>query len=398
MDARGGSNGEGRDDRIPPDQEGPRLARGRGAGRGGSGGNDPLLMAVPKGSGESDLIGAERPGATPEGLDQSTTFPGWADAAPGSNGPVICKFLRSIGPDGKLFDPRGEAVPTHRCAAFGDPLPLSLRQQELVCLQRVHVSCPRHMRGTLLAEESAAAAAEKETHSGMPYLTIAGLALVAVAGVVAIAGMMGVLPGFKGGGSHPGSSSPVAAVTASATPTAGPTLTAVPTAPPTPEPTPTATPAASPSPSPTPGAHAGRLRHVAARRDRVPDESAGAVSGSGQLLHLHRQRAGSERKRIQGRGHSPGHRAVLRGQPEQDLRDEPGRVLGHPPRREARRFRRRLADPLRERPDRPERPATLAGSGNLIGAPTRTAGAAATGYRAGRALWHWRRRRLERAR
>lgn len=271
MDAPGGSTGEGRDDRIPPDQEGPRLARGRGTGRGGSGGNDPLLMAVPKGGGESDLIGAEKPGPMPEGLDSSTAFPGWDDAAPGSNGPVICKFLRSIGPDGKLFEPRGEAVPTHRCAAFGDPLPLSLRQQELVCLQRVHVSCPRHMRGTLLAEESAAAAAEKEGQSEMPYLTIAGLALVAVAGVVAIAGMMGLLPGFKGSGSHPGSTSPVAAITASATPTAGPTLTVAPTIPPTPGPTPTATPAA-PSPSPTlaptpvasatwpPGATASRMK------------------------------------------------------------------------------------------------------------------------------------------
>lgn len=254
MDARGGSNGDGRDDRIPSDQDGPRLARGRGAGRGSSGGNDPLLMAVPKGSGELDLIGAETQGATPEDLDQSASFPGWAEAASGADGPAFCKFLRSIAPDGKLFDPREEAVPTHRCAAFGEPLPLSLRQQELVCLQRVHVSCPRYMRGTLLAEELATAAAAKQPHSGMPYLTIAGLALVAVAGVVAIAIMMGFLPGAPGGGSHAGSSSAVAAVTASGTPTAGPTPTAAPTVSPTPEPTPTATPTASPSPTlaPTP--------------------------------------------------------------------------------------------------------------------------------------------------
>jgi len=252
VDARDGSNGRGRDDRISPDQEAPRLARGRSAGRGSSEG-DPLLMATPKGSGQSELIGAETLGATPEDLDAAAAYPGWADAAPGENAPAFCKFLRSIGPDGKLFDPRREAVPTHRCAAFGDPLPLSLRQQELVCLQRVHVSCPRYMRGTLLAEESATAAVEDRTQSGMPYLTIAGLGLVALAGVVLIAGMMGFLPGLTGGGNS-SPSSPVAAITASATPRPAPTRTANPTPTPTPAPTATTTPTASPSPklSPTP--------------------------------------------------------------------------------------------------------------------------------------------------
>ena len=257
MDARGGSSGEGRDDRIPPDQEGSRLGRARGAGRGASGANDPLLMAVPKGSGESDLIGAETHGATSEALDESAAFPDWAEAASVADGPAFCKFLRSIAPDGKLFDPREDAIPTHRCAAFGDPLPLSLRQQELVCLQRVHVSCPRYMRGTLLAEESASAAAEAKPRSGMPFLTIAGLALVAIAGVLVVAGMTGLLPGISGGPSRTDASSPVAATSASATPTAAPTLTAVPTVTlastpaPTATPAPIATPAASPSPSPT---------------------------------------------------------------------------------------------------------------------------------------------------
>ena len=251
MDARGGSNGDGRDDQVLPDQDGPRLGRGRGAGRGSVGGGDPLLMAVPKGSGESDLIGAATQGTSSEDLDQSDAFTGWADTASGANAPVVCKFLRSIGPDGKLFEPGGEAVPTHRCAAFGDPLPLSLRQQELVCLQRVHVSCPRYMRGTLLAEESATAAAEAKPRSGMPYLTIAGLALVALAGAVLIAVMLGVLPGSSSG-ANPSAASPVAATSASGTPTAAPTLTAVPT--PTDTPAPTAPPAAAPSPTlaPTP--------------------------------------------------------------------------------------------------------------------------------------------------
>jgi hypothetical protein len=205
-------------------------------------------MAVPRGSSGSDLIGAETLGSTEEDLDSSAAFPGWTDAPPAPNAAPFCKFLRSIGPDGKLFEPRGDAVPTHRCAAFGDPLPLSLRQQELVCLQRVHVSCPRYMRGTLLAEESATTAAAEGPRSGVPYVTIAGLGLVAIAGVVLIAGMMGFLPGLTGVSGPTASASQVATITASPKPTAAPTVT------PTPSPSATRTPAASPSPSPAPSA------------------------------------------------------------------------------------------------------------------------------------------------
>lgn len=260
MDARGGSNEAGDDDGIPPEQGGSRLTHGRDAGRGTSGGSDPLLMAVPRASGNSNLIGASTPGAIPADLDPGAAFADWTDAGPGAATPSICKFLRSIGPDGKLFDPRSDAIPTHRCAAFGDPLPLSLRQQELVCLQRVHVSCPRYMRGTLLADESATAAVQDQPRSGMPYMTIAGLALVAVAGVAAIAIMMGFLPGISNGGGNPtGAGSPIAAITASPTapsslaPTATPTSSATATAgTPTTTPTPTASPIPTLSPTPTP--------------------------------------------------------------------------------------------------------------------------------------------------
>ena len=253
MDARGGTNGEGHDDQVLPDQDGPRLGRARGSGRIGSGGGDPLLMAVPKGGDDSDLIGVESQGGAGDDMDQAAAYSGWADAAPSLNAPVFCKFLRTIGPDGKLFEPGPEAVPTHRCAAFGDPLPLSLRQQELVCLQRVHVSCPRYMRGTLLAEENATAAAAAKPGSRVPYLTIAGLALVALAGIAAVAGMMGVLPGSTGGSSQSPASF-VAVASSSSTPTTGPTITAIPTILATPAPTPTVTPApiATPTASPSP--------------------------------------------------------------------------------------------------------------------------------------------------
>ena len=259
MDSRGGSNGEGRDGLIPSDQDAPRLLRGRPANRGGSGG-DPLLMAVPRSGDDSDLIGVATSAASLDRRDPSAPFSDWTDASVQSDGPVVCKFLRSIGPDGKLYDPRPDAIPTHRCPAFGDPLPLSLRQQELVCLQRVHVSCPRYMRGTLLAEESAASTSQDQSRAGTPYLMIAGLVLVAVAGLAAIALMMGLLPGISSGGNPTNSGSPIAAVTASPTPTSAstPTPTVAPTATAvTPTPTavrPTSSPAATPSPKPSPTA------------------------------------------------------------------------------------------------------------------------------------------------
>jgi hypothetical protein len=137
-------------------------------------------------------------------------------------------------------------VPTHRCAAFGDPLPLSLRQQELVCLQRVHVSCPRYMRGTLLAEESAATEDEHRARVGVPWLMMAGLVMIALVGVIAIAGMAGFLPGTGGPAASP---TEIAAVP-TATPTDTPTLE--PTSEPTPTPTPSPSRAATPSPTDTP--------------------------------------------------------------------------------------------------------------------------------------------------
>ncbi len=235
MDASGESNGG----------DGPRLGRGRDAGRAFADGSDPLLMAVPKGNGESGLIGADAGTSTADGLETPGVFRSWSEPAPPANAPERCKFLRSIGPDGKLFEPRRDALPTHRCAAFGDPLPLSLRQQELVCLQRVHVSCPRYMRGTLLAEESATAAAKVKPVSGLPLLSLAGLALVALAGLALVAAMMGWLPG-TGSAGPTGPRSFVAVANPSPTPTA------------TPSPSHAASPSASPqlsaTPKPTPSA------------------------------------------------------------------------------------------------------------------------------------------------
>jgi hypothetical protein len=219
-----------------------------GRAESGSGPGDPNSTAIPVGAPQPELIGSESSGS--QNTFDGATIPAWTGGGPVAavTAPERCKFLRTIGSDGKLSDAGREAVPTHRCAAFGDPLPLSLRQQELVCLQKVHVSCPRYMRGTLLAEESAAEEAEKPARTPMPWLTIAGLILIAVVGLVAIVSMAGLLPG-TGSGPAP-TSSQIAAVTTSSPSTAeSPTVDV--TDPPTASASPSDSPAPSASPSPT---------------------------------------------------------------------------------------------------------------------------------------------------
>lgn len=232
-------------------------------------------------------------GEGPDTIDLSPRFRPWSEPAQGSGVPLQCHFLRTVTPDGRLAEAQSSAVPTHRCAAFGDPLPLSLRQQELVCLQRVHVSCPRYVRGTLLASEAEAKPTEEERRTRFPLMTVIAIGLV-VLGVLVLA-TNGL--GFFGGGQKPAptkSTAPIAAgsptattastasaaVVATATvaptatatagksaapsPTATPAATATPTA--TAKPTATATPKASPSWPP--GATASRMNLLTACTDQ----------------------------------------------------------------------------------------------------------------------------------
>jgi hypothetical protein len=212
-------------------------------------------------------------GATPRFSQASRTDADWSDslragaAEPGrpSSDTPICQFLRSINADGSLGDPQSVAVSNHRCAAFGDPLPLSLRQQELVCLQRVHVSCPRYLRGTVLANEAALAAPQEEEHRRPGIIALAALALVVVAIAILVTGpVLGILP-FGGASATPSpiivvvsptpgdTATATATVAVTATPTAAATRTAGATA--------TTAPTATPLASPTwpPGATASRM-------------------------------------------------------------------------------------------------------------------------------------------
>ncbi len=255
MDARGGPSDSGGDGRPSSDRGSQRSIAGRAAGRFSA--DDQVRMAVPR-SGEMAGLGADT--GEPGELEVPGSYRDYSDMAAPAGAADHCEFLRSIASDGSLRDAGHEAVATHRCAAFGDPLPLSLRQQELVCLQRVHVSCPRYMRGQLLAEELAATVVPRRKKGGSSLFAV-GLAFVLVAGLAAGAFAFGLVPGI---GLGPG---PVA--TGSKGPTASasvlvPTPTELDTPEPTPSPTraPTATPAQTPVSSPTwpPGATASRMK------------------------------------------------------------------------------------------------------------------------------------------
>ncbi len=311
--------------RTPPDEEQMRLGRARvarglppdggdealisgeliGGGPGDRGATPGTPPVVPAGTppGTPPVVPAGTPPGTPpvvppgtaaESVDLGPRFRPWSDPAPSAPGPTRCHFLRSVGADGRLADAQETAVPTHRCAAFGDPLPLSLRQQELVCLQRVHVSCPRYVRGTLLANEGTASAAAQEEKAGFPVMTVAAVVLVIAAlGILLTGPILGVLP--FGGASHPTQMaaivSPSPSETATPTPTATPppspsptpaaSATPTPLRTPTPAPTPTHTPTPAPTSSWPPGATASRMSLVVPCTDQ-PSCYVYTVRGAGQ--------------------------------------------------------------------------------------------------------------------
>jgi hypothetical protein len=262
------NNQDGQGGRKAPDEEQMRLGRSRvargfdpadegrpldgfGASSGLIGASGPEMLPVTPGDPSST------PGGTGPGGVGAPRFRPWSEPSPSGSGPMRCHFLRSVGPDGRLAEAQKMAVPTHRCAAFGDPLPLSLRQQELVCLQRVHASCPRYVRGTLLANENQVQAVPEERPTGgVSTKSIVGIVLVILALVILMVALLGFTP--FGGGSA--SQSPVAAGSVSASPTGQVSLApATPTMTPTPAASPTLTPTPTVTASWPPGATAERM-------------------------------------------------------------------------------------------------------------------------------------------
>ena len=171
----------------------------------------------------------------------------------------VCPFLRGVGPGDVVGRPVEAPDVTNRCAALHEPVPQSLRQQELVCLSSGHINCPRYLRGALVASEVTVSRVRAR-----PVLTpaiTAALAVLALSFAVSIAFVV----------ANGGLTLPVAAVAGSPSPSG----TAVAVAP-------SHEPVTRPSASQPVAAHTGagnaravlRGTHVDAHRDTRTDAKA----------------------------------------------------------------------------------------------------------------------------
>jgi hypothetical protein len=179
----------------------------------------------------------------------------------------VCPFLRAIDEDGGLVSPVEAPDPTNRCAALADPVPQSLRQQELVCLTTGHVNCPRYLRGAVdvvgvpyAVALPAVASVPRAVSSirslspatGGSLVLLAAAFVLSVAFVVANGGIvLRAAPSLPPAGNVLGEAEtpvPTAVVTPAPTPTPSP----IPTPTATPIPTPIPTPTAAPTPTPPP--------------------------------------------------------------------------------------------------------------------------------------------------
>lgn len=180
-----------------------------------------------------------------EALDETRESLPILDDARSPN-PATCPFFRSELEGGRLGLPVEYPDESNHCAAFGEPKPQSLRQQEIVCLTAGHISCPRYLRGSLVGRETVAVVT--------PRRGISRAIVAAAAVLVASAALSFAFVFVRGGLTLPdGGPGPTDVAAVSPEPT-GPPPTPIPTAEPepTPTPAPTATPRLTPSPTPEP--------------------------------------------------------------------------------------------------------------------------------------------------
>ena len=171
----------------------------------------------------------------------------------------VCPFLRALDDTERLGRPVESPDPTNRCVALREPVPQSLRQQELVCLSSGHVNCPRYLRGALGAEPPAPVKTDRTVT--MTPATGGALAIFAVAFMISVGfvvangglALTAAVPAAAASGGVLGAIVTAPPTTApTAEPTAGTTATPAPT--PTPAPTVTPVPTATPAPTPSPTA------------------------------------------------------------------------------------------------------------------------------------------------
>lgn len=198
----------------------------------------------------------------------------------------ICPFLRAVDADERVGAPVEAPDIANRCAALREPVPQSLRQQELVCLTSGHVNCPRYLRGAVSVTDAAEASVVAGRSFRPPSLPVgrpsispailASLVMVVVAFAASVSfvvarGGLELTPTVGQGPSAsvvagiadpspsateaPSTVTPSAAVEPTPTPPPAPTPSPSPaptsTPAPTPEPTPAPTPTAEPTPEPT---------------------------------------------------------------------------------------------------------------------------------------------------
>ena len=118
-----------------------------------------------------------------------TVIPDPSSWLPGLEGrsttPGVCPFLRAAGPDDAIGFPIESPDVTNRCAALREPVPQSLRQQELVCLTSGHINCPRYLRGALVASERPAV--RRRLGMGLTPAIAAALAVLVLSFGVSVA-------------------------------------------------------------------------------------------------------------------------------------------------------------------------------------------------------------------
>lgn len=249
------------------DTSGDRRAAGT------DGRTDPASSAI----GTDGRLNPASPAVVPPDTGPATAAAGATDPDAG-----ICPFLRAVDSAGRVASPLPRPDAENQCTALGVPQAQSLIQQDLICLTAEHVSCPRFLRGSILA-----ATAEESGRSPRLSRPVVAASMILVASIAASTTFVlarggislqavAVTPGPAATEAAVASASPaptgpsispVAVATptraASKTPTAAPPTpapspqpTPAPTAELTPQPTPRATPQptprATPGPTPTP--------------------------------------------------------------------------------------------------------------------------------------------------
>ena len=192
----------------------------------------------------------------------------------------VCGYLRAVDEQDHPLLPILSPDPANRCAAMGDAVPQSLRQQELVCLTSGHVNCPRFQRASApvpvtaaIAEAATSATRTVRINAQRPIAvtpaTAAALAILLVAFAISLGFMLA-----NGGLALSEATTPTSAPTAgvlgeveTARPEATPGQTAAATA------APRSTPSAAPTPVATPASATPALTPAVTPRPTTPPTS-----------------------------------------------------------------------------------------------------------------------------